>query len=59
MKKKVISILMAGIIAASLAACGSGGSGSFYGTDKSEKTEAATVEARSRGRKSPQHPVLE
>ena len=47
MKKKVISILMAGIIAASLAACGSGGSGSSGGTEapKSEKTETSTVEA--------------
>ena len=40
MKKKVISILMAGIIAASLAACGSGGSAA-PAAEKTEKTEAA------------------
>ena len=44
MKKKVISILMAGIIAASLAACGSGGSAAPT-AEKTEKTEAAGGEA--------------
>ena len=44
MKKKVISILMAGIIAASLAACGSGGSAA-PAAEKTEKTEAAGGEA--------------
>ena len=44
MKKKVISILMAGIIAASLAACGSGGSTTST-PEKAEKTEAAVEEA--------------
>ena len=45
MKKKVISILMAGIIAASLAACGSSGSVSSTTTEKAEETEAAGDEA--------------
>ena len=44
MKKKVISILMAGIIAASLAACGSGGSASSTATEKAEGTTEAAAD---------------
>ena len=47
MKKKVISILMAGIIAASLAACGSGGSAA---STKEDNTAAAVEEEGGEGK---------